>query len=123
MPKKVVKKRKKATKKAVKKVVKKVAKRATKKATKRFSHPEASPTQWFVLANGEAIKDVRALADALERIEDHVWAHHVQPDRNDFANWIRDVFQDLDLANKIAVAKDRKHAQLVIYKHIIKHLR
>ncbi|MFH1649047.1 MAG: hypothetical protein ABIA93_00680 [Candidatus Woesearchaeota archaeon] len=112
MPKKATKKTTKTAKKAVKKVAK-----------KRINHIRAPPEKWFVLANGEALKDVRALADALERIEDHIWAHHVQPDRNDFANWIRDVFQDMELADQLTIAKDRKHAQLVIYKHITKHLR
>jgi hypothetical protein len=54
----------------------------------------------------------------LERIEDHVFNHHVTSDRNDFATWIHDVFKDVKLAQEIAGLKDKKHIQFVIYKHI-----
>ncbi|MDD5087074.1 MAG: hypothetical protein PHV16_04965, partial [Candidatus Nanoarchaeia archaeon] len=48
----------------------------------------------FILCNGQQVKNVKELADALEVLDDDVFNHHVTFDRNDFANWIKDVFKD-----------------------------
>ena len=39
----------------------------------------------------------------------------------DFYNWIKDVFRDVELAKKIAGVGDKKHLQLVIYRHMAGH--
>jgi hypothetical protein len=41
-------------------------------------------------------------------MEPRVWEHHVNAERNDFANWVRDVMGDRYLAHKISnvTAKD-----------------
>jgi hypothetical protein len=79
---------------------------------------DAPATNYFVLCNGQPVKNVKELADALDELEDHVFNHHVQPDHNDFATWVKDIFQDVELAQKLADVKDRKHMQLVLYKHM-----
>jgi hypothetical protein len=79
---------------------------------------DAPAANYFVLCNGQPVKNVKELADALENLEDHVFSHHVRPDHNDFAIWVKDIFQDAELAQKIADAKDKNHMQLVLYKHI-----
>ena len=77
--------------------------------------------KYFVLANGQPVKNVAELAAILDQLEDHVFNHHVNAERNDFHNWIRDVFEDVELAQKVAGVKDKKHLQLVIYRHIAGH--
>ncbi len=84
--------------------------------TREVDHP-----QYFVLANGQPVKHVGELAAILDRLEDHVFDHHVRPDNNDFHNWIRDVFQDVELARKVAGVNDKRKLQLVIYKHMAGH--
>ena len=79
---------------------------------------DAHPDKVFILVNGKRLKNVKELADILDKIEDDVFNHHVTDDRNDFANWLRDVFKDLDLAREIAGCKDKDKMQLVLYKHI-----
>ena len=61
---------------------------------------------------------IKELADIMEDLEEHVFHYHVKEDSNDFANWIKDIFKDIELAEKIAGVKNKKHMQLVIYKHI-----
>ena len=78
----------------------------------------ASPDKVFVLVNGHKVKNVKELADIMERIEDHVFNHHVNEDKHDFAIWLKDVFEEILLAEEIAGVKDKKHVQLVLYKHI-----
>jgi hypothetical protein len=77
--------------------------------------------KYFVLANGKPVKNVAELASILDQIEDHVFHHHVTTDRNDFHNWVRDVFEDVELARKISGVQDKKHLQLVIYRHMAGH--
>ncbi len=77
--------------------------------------------QYFVLANGQPVKNVAELASILDQLEDHVFHHHVTADRNDFHNWIRDVFEDVELARKVLGTGDKKHLQLVIYRHMAGH--
>lgn len=110
--------KKSGSKKTTTKATKKPTKEAKKKAVKRNAHPN----QVFVMVNGEQLKNVKELADVMERIEDEVFSHHVNDDKHDFANWLQDVFQDVDLAKKLAKAKNKKHVQLVLYKHISHNL-
>jgi hypothetical protein len=82
---------------------------------------EVPAHQYFVLANGQPVKHVAELASILDQLEDHVFRHHVTPDRNDFHSWIKDVFQDVDLARKTLGIDDKRHLQLVIYRHLAGH--
>jgi hypothetical protein len=64
---------------------------------------------------------VAELAAILDQLEDHIFNHHVNPNKNDFHNWVKDVFEDIELARKIAGINDKKHLQLVIYRHMAGH--
>jgi len=77
--------------------------------------------KYFVLANGQPVKNVAELAAILDQLEDHVFHHHVNPDRNDFHSWVKDVFEDVELARKITGVNDKKHLQLIIYRHMAGH--
>ncbi|MBN1792576.1 hypothetical protein JW826_02735 [Candidatus Woesearchaeota archaeon] len=84
-------------------------------------HPlrkDAPQENFFVLCNGKPVRNVKELADIMDGIEDHVFSHHVRPEHNDFAVWVKDIFKDVELAEKLSETKDKKHFQLVIYKHI-----
>ncbi len=106
-------------KKTTKKVAKKKAVKKPTKAQQKKSVKKSAPDhEVFVLVNGHRVKNVKQLADKLEKIEDYVFNHHVTEDRNDFAVWLRDVFNEIDLAKEVAGAEDKKHVQLVLYKHI-----
>ena len=84
--------------------------------------PRAPDHQHFVLVDGRRLGDVKELADALENMADHVWAHHVNAERNDFANWINDVFADAELAERIRKAASKHHAQIVLYRAVLERL-
>jgi len=78
---------------------------------------EPTSQKYFILANGQPVKHVAQLAEILQDIEDHVFYHHVNPERNDFAMWVKDVFKDVELAKKMLGVGSKQHLQLVIYKH------
>jgi hypothetical protein len=79
---------------------------------------DAPENSCFILCNGKPVKNIKELADIMEEIEDQVFNHHVTSDKNDFATWVKDIFKDIELAEKLAGVKDKKHMQLVVYKHI-----
>ena len=77
---------------------------------------------WFVLCSGKEIKNLREFAHDLGEMEDFVFDHHVSDQRNDFVSWIKDVFDDLELAEKVSQEKDKKRMQLLVYEHILDKL-
>ena len=100
-------------------------KASSKKATKKVSsaskpsvRADAHPDKVFVLVDGKRVKNIKELADVMDDIEDYVFNHHVNENNNDFENWLTHVFNDIALARKIAGCKDKKHVQLVLYRHI-----
>ncbi len=94
--------------------LKKPSKKAVKTKLKKNIHED----HYFVLLGGHKVKNVKELADALEMIDEHQFKHHVNENKNDFANWIRDVFEEFDLSEKVKTAKNKDHTRLIIYKHI-----
>jgi len=81
---------------------------------------DAPETQYFIFCDGHPIKNVTQLAEKLEQIEDHLFNYHVTEDKNDFVNWIKDIFEEVELAQEIAGLKNKDHVRLAIYKHIVK---
>lgn len=80
------------------------------------------PEKWFILSSGKEIRTLKELAQDLGDMEDFVFEHHVNEHRNDFVSWIKDVFEDAELAEKIAHYKDKKRMQMIVYEHIVDKL-
>jgi hypothetical protein len=83
---------------------------------------ELSPDKYFVLCNGDTIKDYKELAAILETIGDDIFYYHVTNERNDFANWINDVFEEKELAEKIRQSRSRHEMMAILYKHLFHKL-
>lgn len=81
-----------------------------------------SVEHYFILCNGQPLKNVLELADAVEDLRDEIFLYHVTPDKNDFATWINDIYADSDLANELANVKDKTRMKIVLYRNIIKRL-
>ena len=43
---------------------------------------------YFKLVDGKMLKSVPELLEALKNMDDWVYQHHVNQERNDFVNWI-----------------------------------
>lgn len=89
---------------------------------KKSGIPQAPTDHYFVLVDGRTLKDVKELADALDSMADHVWEHHVNWERNDFARWIEDIFQDGELADRLRKAQGKHHSQIILYRHILERI-
>ncbi|MBU2561078.1 MAG: hypothetical protein KKD17_02190 [Nanoarchaeota archaeon] len=77
------------------------------------------PEKYFVLRSGTPIKSIEELALMLDRISDDDFRYHVNEDKNDFSNWIKNVFGRTDLADMLDPVKDRKESQIVLLKHMV----
>ncbi|MGV8162901.1 MAG: hypothetical protein ACP5N2_06240 [Candidatus Nanoarchaeia archaeon] len=62
----------------------------------------------FILANGERIKNISELKEKLKEMTNSTFTNHVSGEKNDFASWIRDVFQDYELAHKVRTAQTKE---------------
>lgn len=109
----------KKTTKPKKKTTKKITKK-TETTKKKKILKDAPETQYFLFCDGHPVKNVKELAEKLEHIQEEVFNHHVTENRNDFVNWIKDVFEEIELAEEIAGLKNKDHVRLAIYKHIVK---
>ncbi|MBI4148505.1 hypothetical protein HY490_04400 [Candidatus Woesearchaeota archaeon] len=106
--------------------------RSTRRAAKPTQHVEVhyykkelgkAPTEkTFVLRDGRKLATLYELIDELDTMSDDAFREYVSWERNDFANWINDVFEVPDLATELRRAQSRIDAQHAIMKHIIREL-
>ncbi|MBW2965095.1 hypothetical protein KY363_06565 [Candidatus Woesearchaeota archaeon] len=80
---------------------------------------EIPPEKYFVLCDGTRIKDMHELALMLDRISDEQFGYHVNDSKNDFSNWIRDVFGQHELADALSGITCRKDSQIYLLKHVV----
>ncbi|MBN1544851.1 hypothetical protein JW898_05320 [Candidatus Woesearchaeota archaeon] len=77
------------------------------------------PEKYFILRSGTPIKSIEELALMLDSISDEDFSFHVNVQKNDFSNWLKDVFGRADLADMLGPVKDRKESQIVLLKHMV----
>ena len=80
-------------------------------ATGRLADAVAPDGKEFYVHNGPAVSTVNELADELSQAPEATFRHHVSDD-NDFANWVRDVFDDDPAA---AVIESARNPAEVVY--------
>ena len=64
----------------------------------------------FYCNDGSVFADLRDLAEGLAVMSDETFAYHSNLDKHDFANWVKDVIMEEELANVLAGAVDRLQA-------------
>ncbi len=72
----------------------------------------------FRLHLGAEISSIRELAEALDIMSEDTFKHHVNENKNDFAKWIEDVFNDEELAAKIRHLKSRDRIKTELIKRL-----
>jgi len=100
---------------------KKAAKKATKSRAKKSSKSSSAASKkaseilrninddskCFWVCDGRAIRSLRELPDVLKSMDAGAFKHHVNKERNDFANWIKDVIKDKTLAKSLKKSKPK----------------
>jgi hypothetical protein len=67
-----------------------------------------NPENYFYLSDGNVLKDVSELLEALKTMSPETFAYHVTSEKNDFYTWVLYVIKDSILAKKIHSAKTQK---------------
>lgn len=77
--------------------------------TKKIKHklPDVAKEHNFFVHDGQILKNLHELPTALRKMNKETFAHHVNNEKNDFANWILDVIGQKKLAQKIDKLKSR----------------
>jgi len=70
--------------------------------------------KYFVLKDGTVIRSLFELSKALDSMQEAVFTHHVNANRNDFYNWIKDVVKDKALAEDVLNSRTNKEMQKFI---------
>ena len=69
-------------------------------------YQEAESTeQYFYLNNGTPLKSIAELIDQLVDMDQDLFNYHVSKKKNDFANWVRDVFGKKELARRMNMTR------------------
>ena len=68
----------------------------------------------FFCKDGRVIKSLEELAKVIKELHPEVFMHHVNEEKNDFANWIRDVIGDHVLANRLKRVKKQSTMDKII---------
>jgi len=88
------------------------------KATKKQTKPkktekrlEKVPAEYvFWSRDGRIFSDLFDLAEGLAAMTDETYIYHSNAEKHDFANWVRDVIGDIELADSLACTMDRLEA-------------
>ena len=68
----------------------------------------------FWCHDGCTFADLKELADGLQAMSDETFAYHSNREKQDFANWVRDIIEDAWLAEELARASNRLQAAMYV---------
>jgi len=80
-----------------------------KKLKSKPMEKKIKPEHHFILKGGHRIKNMKELKESIKFMDNHTFKHHVTKDKNDFAEWIKNIVKDKDLAEKIEKASNKEH--------------
>ena len=66
--------------------------------------------QCFWVNNGPVVKNLEELTSVLPQLSEDAFGHHVNKEKNDFSNWIKDIIGDKKLANDLLSSKTKESA-------------
>jgi len=64
----------------------------------------------FWCQDGHVLRDINELGEALASMSDETFAFHSNAEKNDFANWVRDIIGDEKLARDLTKSHNRTQA-------------
>ncbi len=68
---------------------------------------KCSEEKSFYVSDGTTYSTLAQLAKGLRRMHADTYAYHANEQKNDFHNWVKDVFGEQKLAQKLLGAKDK----------------
>ena len=83
-----------------------------------YDKKEIKPDQYFVFNSGVRVKNLRELAEQLNKINKKTFKHHVNNKKNDFSDWITHVFNEEKLADELREIKSIEETKNKILEYI-----
>lgn len=113
---------------------KSVAKKSTARAAKKATRTKRAPANTkktnkevlicvdgehcFWTNDGQILSSIADLRDALHRMNEEVFAHHVTREKNDFADWVEQVLHDAELSQALRRTKKPHTARAVVVRRL-----
>jgi len=97
-----------------------MAKRKSRTSSRRPSLRRVDEV--FKIQGGRELASLFDLSDALDEISDETFSFHANEEKNDFSNWVENVFELPDLAEGIR-GSSREGANLRITRHLLGEMR
>jgi hypothetical protein len=72
----------------------------------------------FRCCNGHILRNLRELGEELKTMSGESYNFHANIERNDFANWVRDIIDDATLAKNLQKAPDQAQAIKLVTRRI-----
>jgi hypothetical protein len=91
----------------------------TKPATRNKKLARVPEQYVFYCCNGSVFRDMAELAAGLAAMTDEAFAYHSNEEKHDFSNWVRDIIEDIELADDLAMARSRLQAADCVADRII----
>lgn len=85
-----------------------------KKESVHMKISDVALNERFILASGESLSNLIELFCALQTMESEVYMHHVNEQKNDFAEWAMHSVGDPELAMQLRSAEDSYSAAVVV---------
>lgn len=96
------------------------AKAAGKPKKLKFWEGNVPDNYAFFMCDGKVVKNLKDLVRAMDQINDDVFGHHANKEKNDFSKWIKDIMGYNDLAYNL-LGKNRMHAKETIILYVKKN--
>jgi hypothetical protein len=77
---------------------------------------EVQGNQCFYVCDGQVLKSLKELGKALKAMKPEVYGFHVTESKNDFSNWVNDIFGDSKLAKDIYSVSKAKATTVIGYR-------
>jgi len=68
----------------------------------------------FRCCDGQILRNVKELRDSLNTMKEETYVFHVNKEKNDFTNWVRDIIKDERLAKDLQKATNRAQAAKLV---------
>jgi len=87
--------------------------KVTKEMAEKFLG-NVPPENCFWLCDGQALNNLNDLGKALKGMKKDTFIYHANKDKNDFANWIKDILTDEELSKKVGAAKTKSAVEKAV---------
>ena len=77
----------------------------------------------FILADGTKINSLVDLATSLNEMQPTLFRQHVNIFKNDFSRWVKNTYDDHDLAKELMEANEKEEVELLVMRKLLKDMK